>query len=539
MSSPIKILSSASAVLLAAIAGPAFGARAAQNSSWANRLTWGVSASPAIVGKPESDRWLDAQLKHPDGSLPPMAAAQVAAMEISQKPMAALVVEEDAAIHYANALTDPAQRDIARKTYQQSMNSLANESATRSLLRDLYAPDQLREQMTWFWLNHFNVHAQKRDIRAMIADYEDTIRDQSLGRFRDLLEATLRHPAMLRYLDNDQNAANHINENYAREIMELHSMGVGAGYTQKDVQELARILTGVGVDLKPTPPKLNPARQALYVRAGLFEFNPNRHDFGDKQFLGHTIKGSGFGEVEQALDLIAKSPATAHHISAQLATYFIGDNPPAALIDRMTTAWQHSDGNIAVVLRTMTRAPEFRQSLGNGFKDPMHYAVSAVRLMYGDRVILNAQPIQGWLNRMGEGLYAHETPDGYPLVAAAWTGPGQMSVRFEIARQIGAGAAGLFKLPVFPSAPSIAVMGISAPSMVGSMSAAGAADTPLYIVASATAVAVPPLPRLQDAVYYKNVAETLGGQTKMALTQATTPQEWNALFLSSPEFMRR
>jgi hypothetical protein len=112
-------------------------------------------------------------------------------------------------------------------------------------------------------------------------------------------------------------------------------MGVGSGYSQKDVQELARILTGVGVDLKPDAPKLKPQWQPLYVREGLFEFNPARHDFGDKQFLGHTIKGSGFHEVEQALDLIAASPATAHHVSLQLATYFTGDNPPP----RWWTAW--------------------------------------------------------------------------------------------------------------------------------------------------------------------------------------------------------
>ena len=150
--------------------------------------------------------------------------------------------------------------------------------------------------MTWFWFNHFNVHQYKRDLRALVGDYEDqAIRPHALGRFRDLLEATLRHPAMLRYLDNDQNAANHINENYAREIMELHTLGIGSGYSQKDVQELARILTGVGVDLSSTNPKLPPARQALLVRAGLFEFNPNRHDFSDKVLLGHAIRGSGFG----------------------------------------------------------------------------------------------------------------------------------------------------------------------------------------------------------------------------------------------------
>jgi uncharacterized protein (DUF1800 family) len=340
---------------------------------------------------------------------------------------------------------------------------------------------------------------------------------------------------MLRYLDNDQNAANHINENYAREIMELHSMGVGSGYTQKDVQELARILTGVGIDLSPNAPKLSPQRQALYVRAGLFEFNPNRHDFGDKQFLGRTIKGSGFGEVEEALDLIARSPATARHVSEQLATYFMGDNPPAAVIDRMTATWQKSDGDIGQVLRTMIRAPEFKQSLGTMFKDPVHYAVSSVRLMYGDKVIVNAQPIINWLNRMGQGLYARETPDGYPMASAAWTGPGQMSVRFEIARQIGGGAAGLFKPPVPPAAVAAVGMG-EASAMAGPM-ASGMA--PVTAPPAAPVVSIPALPKLQTAAYYSAIAPALAGQTKAALTQATSPQQWNALFLSSPEFMHR
>ncbi len=165
-------------------------------------------------------------------------------MPIAQIPMATLVVNMDAQNKAANQLTDPDQKKAARQAYQQDYNDLARQAAARSILRDLYSPAQLQEQMTWFWFNHFNVHLYKRDIRAMVGDYEDqAIRPNALGRFRDILEATLRHPAMLRYLDNDQNAANHINENYAREIMELHTMGVGSGYTQKDVQELARILT--------------------------------------------------------------------------------------------------------------------------------------------------------------------------------------------------------------------------------------------------------------------------------------------------------
>ncbi|MFT3976834.1 MAG: DUF1800 domain-containing protein [Sphingomonas bacterium] len=496
-----------SIAILAALGGSAPVAAApsspvAERIAWANRLTWGVTAAD-LAGKdaPGGDRWLDAQLTLPPAPLPPDAAAQVAQMRITREPLARIVVEQQAMQRDANAIADPDQKKAAREAYQKSMNALANEARARSILRDLYAPDQLREQMTWFWFNHFNVQAGKRDIRAMVGDYEDVIRAHAFGRFRDLLEATLRHPAMLRYLDNDQNAAGRINENYAREIMELHTMGVGSGYSQQDVQELARILTGVGVDLKPDAPRLRPQLQPLYLRAGLFEFNPARHDFGEKHFLGHTIHGSGFGEVEQALDLIAEAPATAHHVSAQIATFFMGDAQPA-LVDRMAQTFRRTHGDIAQVMRAMIRSPEFAASLGKTFKDPIHYAISAVRLTYGDRVILNAQPIVNWLNRMGQGLYNHETPDGYDLHASAWNGPGQMATRFDIAKQIGGGAYGLFRLP-------------------------GAdADRPAF-------------PQLQNALYFDGLQGTLGTATRAALSQATSPQEWNALFLSSPEFMHR
>lgn len=466
-----------------------------------NRTTWGLTHSSLSLPA-------NGMTQAPsDSALPVPVATQIASMRIAREPMPQLVVEMDARSRAANQLTDPAQRQAAQSAYQQAMADLSREAATRSVLRDLYSPAQLREQMAWFWFNQFNVQAAKRDIRAMVGDYEDTVRAHALGRYRDLLEATLRHPAMLRYLDNDQNAAGHINENYAREIMELHSMGVGSGYTQKDVQELARILTGVGVDLKPDPPKLKPEWQPLLHRDGLFEFNPARHDFGAKQFLGKTIGGpgraSGFAEVEQALDLIAGSPATARHVSTRIATYFLGEPPPPVLVDRMVQIWRRSDGQIGAVVGAMMQSTEYRASLGHAFKDPMHYVISAVRYAYDGRPILNADPILGWLNRMGEGLYAHETPDGYPLEAACWTGPGQMEVRFEIARTIGNGSAGLFR----PRGK----------------------DT----------VDQPAFPQLQNALYFNGLAQTLGPATRSALDQATSPQEWNMLFLASPDFMRR
>ena len=472
-----------------------------------NRVSWGQSESAAAAMESLGARaWLRRQL-HPRAAdpLPVAAQSQIDALAISLAPMTVQVQQLDLQAKAAAQLKDPDQRKAAQQAYQQSLSNLARDAATRSLLRDLYGPDQLQEQMTWFWLNHFNVHMGKRDIRAMVGDYEDqALRPRALGKFRDLLESTLKHPAMLRYLDNDQNAAGHINENYARELMELHTMGVGSGYTQADVQELARILTGVGVDLSPDPPRLKPAYQPLLVRQGLFEFNPNRHDFGDKLFLGHVVKGAGYAEVEQALDILSRQPATARHISAQLAAYFMGDAPPAGVVERMAKTFQRSDGDIAAVLGVLFESSEFEASLGKAFKDPMHYTVSAVRLTYDDKVIVNTAPMQSWLNRMGEGLYNHETPDGYALGSAAWDGPGQLALRFEIARQLGSGAAGLFK----PDPPA--------------------------------AKEIPAFPQLQNALYFEaGLDRGLGAATRAALSQASSPQEWNTLFLASPEFMRR
>jgi uncharacterized protein (DUF1800 family) len=470
-----------------------------------DRVTWGVNTSTAsqymAMGR---DRWLDAQLHPPPNDrLPGAAQATIGAMAIATKPVAETAMSLASQSKLANQAEDIELKKAAQQAYQQAMNDTARQAVTRSLLRDLYSPDQLREKMTWFWFNHFNVLQGKSDIRSTIGDYEErALRPYALGRFRDLLEATVKHPAMLRYLDNAENARGHINENYAREIMELHTMGVGSGYTQEDVQELARILTGVGVNFQPDMPKPGGAMPAGYIRAGLFEFNPNRHESGPKHFLGHTIEGSGFGEVEQALDLLARHPATANHICRQIATYFVADNPPPPLVQRMAQTFQRTDGDIASVLGLMFRSPEFNAAPKSKYKDPMQFVLSAVRLAYDDKVVLNTGPIQGWLGRLAQGLYNHETPDGYPMNAAAWSSPGQMAVRFEIARQIGSNSAGLFK----PPGPD-------------------AVDHPAF-------------PQIQNALYFTSLQQTLSAATRAALDQAVSPQDWNTLFLSSPEFMR-
>jgi uncharacterized protein (DUF1800 family) len=470
-----------------------------------DRLTFGATIEDAErLQAAGAKRWLDSQLHPmPQDSLPATAQAQIDAMPITQKQMTELVADIAAKSKVLNQITDPDLKRAAGQAYQQTMNDLAKQAAVRQILRDLYSPTQVLERMTWFWFNHFNVHQSKADIRPMVADYEDkAIRLHALGRFRDLLAATLRHPAMLRYLDNAQNAAGHINENYAREIMELHTMGVGSGYTQHDVEELARILTGVGINAAPENPNLSNQLANQLIRDGLFEFNPARHDYGDKSFLGHEIKGRGFAEVDEAVDILAHHPATAHHVARRIAMYFVADDPPNSLVERMADAFQRSNGDIVSVLRAMVDAPEFAAAQPGKFKDPFRYVLSAIRLAYDEKVVLNTAPIQGWLNRMAEGLYNHQTPDGYPLASDAWNGPSQLAVRFEIARQIGFGSAGLFK----PDEP-------------------GATDHPAF-------------PQMQNALYFAGLRQRLKPNTLAALDQAVSSQEWNALFLSSPDFMR-
>ena len=471
-----------------------------------NRLTWGANLNVVAQAEAQgSAAYLSQQLHPGPAALPPAVQQQIEAMTISQRPFEDLVREmEQRNKEGTNPAATEDDRKAARQAYQQEMNRLAREAATRHLLRALYSKNQVQEQMTWFWLNHFNVHQAKANLRVMVGDYEDSaIRPHALGKFRDLLGAVAHHPAMLRYLDNAQNAAGRINENYARELMELHTLGVNAGYSQQDVQEMARVLTGNGVADGPGQPKLRPQLQADYQRRGLYEFNPNRHDYGPKRLLGQPINNRGAAELDEALDRLARHPATAHFISEKLVRYWLSDQPMPDLVERMAQTFQRSDGDIAATLRTLMTSPEFAQGAGRKFKDPVRYVVSAVRLAYDDKPILNVGPMLGWLNRMGEPLYGRATPDGYPLDAASWASPGQMATRFEIARTIGSGNAGLFKT-----------------------------DGPQPMER-------PAFPQLANALYYRAIDGTLGAPTKNALAQAASPQEWNSFLLASPEFMNR
>jgi uncharacterized protein (DUF1800 family) len=496
-------------------------------SALTDRLTWGQTANGDALNGLSPHAWLEQQL-HPgaDDGLPRTVQAQIDAMEISHTPITDLAAQASELQKEARQARKDGQDDAKamRQPYREKLVSLAVQAQTRSLLRDIYSKNQLKEQLTWFWMNHFNVYARKREIAALVGDYEETaIRPHVLGHFRELLAATLFHPAMIQYLDNQQNAADKINENYAREIMELHTMGVGSGYTQKDVQELARVLTGVGVNLSGRPRAFARFARPGYTAAGLFEFAPRRHDFGDKVILGQTIKGRGLEEVAQAIDLLARQPATARHVSTQLAQYFCCDAPSPQLVDAMASTWSRTDGDIAEVLRTLFHSAEFSASLGHRFKDPVHYAVSAVRAVYGNQPITNALPIVLWTVRMGEPLYGHETPDGYALSDAAWSGPGQMATRFEIAKAIGAGAPQLFTIPDLDAIR---------PRLL-----AGNDMRPRRDDAMGDAAARAPVPVLEQTAYYQSLS--LPAATKNAITQGATQADRNMLFLSSPDFMRR
>jgi len=468
---------------------------------WLERVSFGLdTAGVAQYRRIGREAYLDRQLSAREPALPAPIAAQIDALQVTHVDPTRVLADVTAQYKAINAVADGPDKELARRALNDQGNKLAYEAIRRDLLRAVYSPAQLREQMVWFWLNHFSVFKDKASLRWLIGDYEEhAIRPHVFGKFRDLVLATLAHPAMLQYLDNNQNTAGHLNENYARELMELHTLGVNGGYTQQDVQNLARVLTGAGVNAGDAP-RLKPELESMYRRSGAFEFNPARHDFGAKTLLGHPLEGKGFGEVEEAVNLIVGQPACARFISRKIALYFVADNPPPGLVERMAQTFTRSDGDIAAVLRTMFLSRELAAELGGKFKDPTRFVVSAVRLAYDGRPINNTRPMVNWLNGLGEAPYAHPTPDGYSLAEVNWASSGQMSRRFETARLIGSGNAGLFD-----------------PEDGGPATVTG-------------------FPQLANRLYFEAVEPFLGARTKDALARANSQQEWNTFLLSSPDF---
>jgi len=335
------------------------------------------------------------------------------------------------------------ESEEAKERRREVVTHMVQQADEARLSRAIDSPRQLEEVMVDFWFNHFNVFSGKGLERALVAGYErDAIRPYAMGNFRDLLGATAKHPAMLYYLDNWLSTADGyvqrgrgegakgkstgLNENYARELMELHTMGVDSGYTQKDVTELARMLTGWTY-----------TNRELVLRNQGFAFDAQRHDHGDKVWLGHTIHDSGQGEGEYALDVLAMLPQTAHHLSFQLAQYFVQDQPPPALVERMAKSYLDSKGDIRTVLRTLFSSPEFMspQAVGAKFKTPYQFVVSAARA--SNAPVTDFKPMLGALNRLGMPLYGCQTPDGYKNTQDAWLNPDALSRRIAYATRAG------------------------------------------------------------------------------------------------------
>ena len=336
---------------------------------------------------------------------------------------------------------------------------IVEELAMAKVTRAIYSERQLQQVLDDFWFNHFNVYAQKGEVKWYLTSYErDVIQPHTLGKFKDLVEATAKSPAMLFYLDNflsaDPRAAQRtekeremrqmmrqrrigmpppnrvppqqaqkkkqergLNENYGRELMELHTLGVDGGYTQKDVTEVARCFTGWTIER----PRENPD----------FKFDERLHDPDTKTVLGKKIRDGGMGDAKQVIDLLARHPSTAKFISTKLARRFVSDTPPQSLITKMAQTFQSSDGDIRAVLHTMIYSPEFwsRESFRAKIKTPYELVISTARAIGTD--VDTSMPLVQWTARIGEPLYQCQPPTGYSDKAETWVNTGALLNRLN------------------------------------------------------------------------------------------------------------
>jgi uncharacterized protein (DUF1800 family) len=410
------------------------------------------------------------------------------------------------------------EEEGAKQRRRVEQGRAAREEAEARLLRAVESPRQLEEVMVDFWYNHFNVYAGKGIDRALVASYErDAIRPHALGSFRSLLGATAKHPAMLFYLDNVKGKAQGLNENYARELMELHTLGVDGGYTQRDVTELARMLTGWTYD------------QRRLVRDGeTFRFDAGRHDKGIKTWLGHEVAPGGQLEGEYALDVLAMHPATARHISFQLAQYFVSDTPPPSLVERMSRAWLASQGDIRTVLKTMFASAEFMDdaALGAKFKTPYQFVVSAARA--SSAPLTNVGPLVNTMSQLGMPLYGCQTPDGYKNTQDAWLNPDALTRRIAFATALAQGRLPLASKPVPAASPPASMM----------QNLAGSDASPAMFVPPPPVPAAPVPPSPVDA---DRLQATLAGALSPATLAILARHPDNlkaAMVLGSPDFMQ-
>jgi uncharacterized protein (DUF1800 family) len=365
-----------------------------------------------------------------------------------------------------NPLENEKYRQVIQEYYrenglQQPQRIMAELQASR-ILRAVYSERQLQEVMVDFWTNHFNVFAGKGADRWLLPSYDrDSIRPNALSKFSTLLQATAQSPAMLFYLDNFQSVSPNananrgrgplqrlladrqpppqqqrrgINENYARELMELHTLGVDGGYTQKDVQEVARCFTGWTIfQPRGGAAAVNAmAGEGARRNAGTFFFNQRVHDDGEKIVLGHKIPaGGGIKDGLMVLDILAHHQSTAKFIATKLVRHFVSDNPPQALVDRAAATFTKTDGDIRETLKTIFFSKEFNstEAYRAKIKRPYELVVSAIRTLGAET---NGGPqTHQWIARMGEPLYGFQTPNGYSDAAESWVNTGALLERMN------------------------------------------------------------------------------------------------------------
>jgi uncharacterized protein (DUF1800 family) len=298
---------------------------------------------------------------------------------------------------------------------------LLQDLQANKLIRGVHSQRQLQEVMTDFWFNHFNVYWNKNADRWLTTRYEtQAIRPHVLGKFKSLLMATAKSPAMLFYLDNHLSSAiKGINENYGRELMELHTLGVDGGYTQRDVQEVARAFTGWGIDR----PQMS----------GEFIFRPRIHDPREKTVLGHKINGGGVRDGEEVIDILSKHPSTARFISTKLVRKFVSDDPPAGLVTRVSDVFRKTDGDIREMMYAIITSTEFnsQDAVGAKTKTPFEYVVSAIRSLNGTTD--GSRQIAQATAKMGQALYQCQPPAGYPDRGDNWMSSGAVLERLNFA----------------------------------------------------------------------------------------------------------
>ncbi|MDE3253175.1 MAG: DUF1800 domain-containing protein [Bacteroidota bacterium] len=472
-----------------------------------SRFTFG--AKPGQVNevvKMGLENWLEQQLNtiQPDEDVNlRLPADKYEALKMSDQEIVNTYLNPGQIIRLAakkNLFDKDSIRNLAKPEYRAELKKLMEENGykppmelqrqliNQKIIRAAYGNNQLREVLTDFWFNHFNVSLTKGQSQQFVLSYErDAIRPNVLGRFQDLLEATAKHPAMLEYLDNASSVsmdndlarrqeksvfarearqrlerkaeetgkngeailqqtlkakkAQGLNENYAREIMELHTLGVDGGYTQKDVTELARALTGWGIKpmVKDAPgmkifEAANPEmlRRRGFVVEGDFLFRADKHDESPKTILGRKFPANGgYAEGEEVLAMLANHPSTAHFIATKLATRFVCDTPSAELVSKLADAFLQSKGDIKTVLITLVNSPEFwsNTALREKIKSPFEYAISAIRATNAD--VQQPFQIYSWCTKMGQRFYYYQAPTGFPDRAGYWINTGSLLNRMN------------------------------------------------------------------------------------------------------------